>query len=89
MPLAHWLGPRLLGAAPGMASTTFNRALGIAERPDLLGVALAFFVEHRVEGDVTLDPVDLPMGIEPRVRLDIHIGNPHDTESVTVGYLRY
>ena len=31
-----------------------------------------------------LDPADLPAGVEPRVRLDVHVGTPNDTESVTV-----
>ena len=51
-------GTLLLGAAPAMTSTMFNRGLGLTERPDLLGTALAFFAEHGVQGDVALDPAD-------------------------------
>ena len=77
-------GPLLLGAAPGMTSAMFNRALGVAERPDLLGSALAFFTELGVEGTVTLDPADGPADIEPRLRLDVHVGAPQDTEPSAV-----
>ncbi len=77
-------GTLLLGAAPAMASTMFNRGLGLAERPDLLGTVLAFFAEHGVQGDVALDPADLPPGVEPRLRLDVHVGPPGETGPATV-----
>lgn len=79
--------PLLLGAAPTMASPMFNRGLGLTERPDLLGTALAFFARNEVAGDVALAPEDLPAGIEPRLRLDVHIGAPRDTGSEAVGGL--
>ena len=57
----------------------FNRALGLTERPDLLGSALAFFDAHGVEGSLTLDPADAPPDVEPRIRLDVHVGEPGET----------
>ena len=77
-------GTLLLGAAPTLESQTFNRALGLTERPDLLETALAFFSTHGVEGTVALDPADAPPGIEPTVRLDVHIGAPGDTQPTIV-----
>jgi GNAT superfamily N-acetyltransferase len=77
-------GPLLLGAAPTLESQTFNRALGLTERPDLLGMALAFFAEHGVEGTVALDPSDAPPGIAPTVSLDVHVGAPGDTAASAV-----
>jgi GNAT superfamily N-acetyltransferase len=77
-------GTLLLGAAPTLVSPAFNRALGLTERPDLLATALAFFATHGVEGTVALDPADAPPGIEPTVRLDVHIGAPGDTEPAAV-----
>ena len=77
-------GTLLLGAAPDAASAMFNRALGVAERPDLLGSALAFFAEQGIDGSLTLDPADAPPAIEPRLRLDVHVGAPRDTKRSTV-----
>ena len=77
-------GTLLLGAAPGMTSTMFNRALGLTERPDLLGSALAFFAVHGVEGTITLDTADAPPEVEPRLRLDVHVGTPRETAAAAV-----
>lgn len=77
-------GTLLLGAAPTLESQTFNRALGLTERPDLLDVALAFFAEHGVEGTVALDPSDAPPHITPMVSLDVFVGAPGDTVVSTV-----
>jgi GNAT superfamily N-acetyltransferase len=72
-------GTLLLGAAPTLESQTFNRALGLTERPDLLHTALAFFAEHGVEGTVVLDRSDAPARLTPLVSLDVHVGVPGDT----------
>lgn len=71
-------GTFLLGAAPAFASTMFNRALGFAEHPDRTDVAVAFFAQHGVEGEVVLDPADVPAGVRPRTRLDVYLGDPAD-----------
>lgn len=77
-------GTLLLGAAPSFASPMFNRGLGLAERPDLLPTALAFFARHGVQGDVALADEDHPPGVEPRLRLDVHVGAPAATKMATV-----
>ncbi|MFL5712117.1 MAG: hypothetical protein ACJ77W_09595 [Chloroflexota bacterium] len=77
-------GTLLLGAAPTLESQTFNRALGLTERPDLLETALAFFAEHGVEGTVVLDPADAPPRLAPLVSLDVHVGAPGDNGPPTV-----
>ncbi|MFL5675568.1 MAG: GNAT family N-acetyltransferase [Chloroflexota bacterium] len=77
-------GTLLLGTAPTMTSTMFNRALGVAEHPELLPTALEFFAHHGVRGDVTLAEQDLPPGVEPRLRLDVHVGSPDSAETPTV-----
>jgi GNAT superfamily N-acetyltransferase len=77
-------GSLLLGAAPTLESQTFNRALGLTERPDLLATALAFFADHGVEGTVVLDPSDAPPGIAPMVSLEVHLGAPDDTMASAV-----
>jgi GNAT superfamily N-acetyltransferase len=69
-------GTFLLGAAPGFSSTMFNRALGFAEFPERIGMAIAFFAELGVEGEIVLDPADVPPGVEPRVRLDAYLADP-------------
>jgi hypothetical protein len=74
----------LLGAAPTFESHTFNRALGLAERADLLETALGFFAKHGVEGTVALDPSDAPPGVAPMVKLDVHVGAPGDTTATAV-----
>jgi GNAT superfamily N-acetyltransferase len=81
-------GPLLLGAAPGMSSGMFNRALGLTERPDLVPTALAFFASQAVEGSLTLDPTDAPARAEPRLRLDVHVGPPSATVRADVEGLR-
>jgi GNAT superfamily N-acetyltransferase len=66
----------LLGAAPTTDSRVYNRALGIAEAPDRLPEALAFFAEHGVTGEVSLDPDDVPPGAEPTIRLEAYLDRP-------------
>src|SRR5436190_1517237 len=68
----------LLGAAPSIASTMFNRGLGFAEHPDRAPIAVDFFETHGVAGEVILDPRDAPAGLEPRIRLDVHVAAPGD-----------
>ena len=67
-------GGLLLGAAPAFASTMFNRGLGFTEQPGRIVEAVDFFAEHGVDGEIVLDPADLPPGVEPRVRLDAYLG---------------
>jgi len=69
-------GEILLGAAPGLASTMFNRALGLAEAPDRVGEALAFFARHGVPGEIVLDPGDAPAGVAIRLRLEAYLADP-------------
>ena len=57
-------GEILLGAAPDFPSTMFNRALGFAEAPDRVGEAVAFFAEQGVQGEIVLDPADVPSGVD-------------------------
>jgi GNAT superfamily N-acetyltransferase len=66
----------LFGAAPGIDSRVYNRALGLAEQPARIPEALAFFAEHGVTGEVSLDPADVPPGAEPTVRLEAYLGLP-------------
>jgi GNAT superfamily N-acetyltransferase len=69
-------GTFLLGAAPTHPSSMFNRALGFAEHPERTDIALRFFEEHGVEGEIVLDPGDVPAGVPPRTRLDVYLGDP-------------
>jgi GNAT superfamily N-acetyltransferase len=71
-------GTFLLGAAPGFPSTMFNRALGFAEFPERIGRAIEFFADVGVEGEIVLDPADIPPGVEPRVRLEAYLADPAD-----------
>jgi GNAT superfamily N-acetyltransferase len=71
-------GTFLLGAAPGFSSTMFNRALGFAEFPERIDAALGFFAGLGVEGEIVLDPADVPPGVQPRVRLDAYLADPMD-----------
>jgi GNAT superfamily N-acetyltransferase len=80
-------GTLLLGAAPTLESQTFDRALGLTERPDLLEPALTFFTEHGVEGTVVLDPSDAPPRLTPLVSLDVHVGAPGDSVPMAVAGL--
>jgi GNAT superfamily N-acetyltransferase len=66
----------LFGAAPTTDSRVYNRALGIAEAPDRLPEALAFFAEHGVTGEVSLDPAGVPAGVEPTIRLEAYLDRP-------------
>ena len=54
-------GGLLLGAAPSIPSSMFNRGLGFTEQPGRVDVALAFFAEHGVAGEIVLDPADAPV----------------------------
>ncbi len=74
----------LLGAAPTVDSTMFNRALGVADQPGRLGEALAFLAAHGVSGDIPLDPADVPAGVEPRARLDAFVAAPEAVEPAPV-----
>jgi GNAT superfamily N-acetyltransferase len=74
----------LLGAAPSIDSRAFNRALGTAERPDRIPEALAFFAEHGVAGVVSLDPADVPPGVEPATRLEAYIASPPEVSPIAV-----
>jgi GNAT superfamily N-acetyltransferase len=77
--LEMWInedGGLLLGAAPSISSAMFNRGLGFTEQPDRTDVALTFFADHGVVGDIVLDPADAPPTIEPRLRLDVHVAEP-------------
>jgi GNAT superfamily N-acetyltransferase len=69
-------GEILLGAAPDFPSTMFNRALGFAEAPDRIGEAVAFFARHGVQGEIVLDPADVPSGVAPRLRLEAYLADP-------------
>ena len=69
-------GEILLGAAPDFPSTMFNRALGFAEAPDRVGEAVAFFAEQGVQGEIVLDPADVPPGVTPRLRLEAYLADP-------------
>jgi GNAT superfamily N-acetyltransferase len=69
-------GEILLGAAPDFASTMFNRALGFAEAADRVGEAVAFFAEQGVQGEIVLDPADIPPGVTPRLRLEAYLADP-------------
>jgi GNAT superfamily N-acetyltransferase len=69
-------GGLLLGAAPSIASSMFNRGLGFTEQPSRTNVARTFFAEHGVSGEIVLDPADAPSGIEPRIRLDVYVAPP-------------
>jgi len=66
----------LFGAAPSSDSRVYNRALGIAERPDRLSEALAFFAEHGVAGEVSLDPANIPAGVEATIQLEAYLDRP-------------
>jgi GNAT superfamily N-acetyltransferase len=66
----------MLGAAPSIASTMFNRGLGFTEHPNRVPMAVDFFARHGVAGEVILDAGDAPAGIEPRIRLDVHVAAP-------------
>ena len=66
-------GRILLGAAPSIASTMFNRGLGFTEEPERVASAVTFFERHGVAGDVVLDARDAPAGVEPRLRLDAYV----------------
>ena len=59
---------------PSFPSAMFDRALGFTEQAGRITEALAFFAEHGVDGEIVLDPTDLPPGVEPRVRLDAYLG---------------
>src|SRR6478752_5122473 len=69
-------GEILLGAAPDFPSTMFNRALGFAEAPERVGEAVAFFARHGVEGEIVLDPADVPTVVAPRLRLEAYLADP-------------
>lgn len=69
-------GEILLGAAPGFPSTMFNRALGFAEAPDRVGEAVVFFADQGVQGEIVLDPADVPFGVAPRLRLEAYLADP-------------
>ena len=71
-------GGLLLGAAPSIPSSMFNRGLGFTEQPSRVDIALAFFAEHGVAGEIVLDPADAPSGIEPRLRLDVYVAAPDE-----------
>jgi GNAT superfamily N-acetyltransferase len=66
----------LFGAAPGIDSRVYNRALGVAEQPVRLPDAIAFFAEHGVDGEVSLDPADTPPGAEATIRLEAYLDRP-------------
>lgn len=74
----------LFGAAPSSDSRVYNRALGIAERPDRLPDALAFFAEHGVAGEVSLDPAGVPAGVDATVRLEAFLDRPGVVEAPKV-----
>jgi GNAT superfamily N-acetyltransferase len=77
-------GEILLGAAPDVPSTMFNRALGFAEVPDRVGEAVAFFARHDVGGEIVLDPADVPAGTAVRVRLEAYLADPADIPAAPV-----
>jgi len=74
----------LFGAAPGLDSRIYNRALGLTEQPDRIPEALGFFAEHGVTGEVGLDPGQVPPGIEPTVRLEAYLGRPAEVAPAPV-----
>ncbi len=67
-------GRILLGAAPSIAASQFNRGLGLAEHPGRVGEAAAFFEDHGVAGEIAVAPEMVPSGVEPRIRLDVYLG---------------
>ena len=67
----------LLGAAPSIASSMFNRGLGFTEQPGRVDVALAFFAEHGVAGEIVLIG-RCPSRDRPRLRLDVYVAAPDD-----------
>ena len=69
-------GEILLGAAPDFPSTMFNRALGFAEALCRVGEAVDFFARHRVDGEIVVDPADVPSGVAPRLRLEAYLADP-------------
>ena len=77
-------GTFLLGAAPTFPSTMFNRALGFAEHPERVDLAVAFFAGHDVEGEIVLDPADVPPGVGVRTRLEVYLGDPADVRPAPV-----
>jgi GNAT superfamily N-acetyltransferase len=77
-------GGILLGAAPSISSSQFNRGLGLAEHPGRVGEAVAFFEDHGVVGEIALDPAEVPRGVEGRLRLDVYLGDSTAVESVAV-----
>jgi hypothetical protein len=74
----------LFGAAPSNDSRVYNRALGIAERPDRLPDALDFFADHGVAGEVSLDPVHVPAGVDATVRLEAFLDRREVVEATQV-----
>jgi len=77
----------MFGAAPSIASTMFNRALGLTEHPDRVSAAADFFATHDVAGEVVLDARDAPGGVEPRIRLDVHVAAPDQVRPPAVDRL--
>ena len=69
-------GGLLLGAAPSIPSTMFNRGLGFTEQPGRVQEAVAYFTEQGVVGEIVLDPADVPPGTEPRLSLDVYVAAP-------------
>lgn len=49
-------GELAFAAAPGLPGPMFNLARGLTGLPNLIGRAVAFFAEHRVDGWLELDP---------------------------------
>src|SRR5262249_23672752 len=45
---------------------------------------LAFFQEHGVAGEISLDPADVPPGVEPTTRLEAYLAKPSDVETVAI-----
>jgi GNAT superfamily N-acetyltransferase len=74
----------LFGASPGLDSRAFNRAVGLAERPDRIPDALAFFARHGVAGEISLGPADVPPGVEPATRLEAYLAKPTDVPPAAV-----
>src|SRR5829696_5750609 len=82
-------GQILLGAAPSIDSTMFNRGLGFTEAPERSHEAVMFFGQHGVAGEVVLEAGDAPAAVEPRLRLDVHVGaradvTPPSVEGLTI-----
>ena len=77
-------GRILLGAAPSIASTMFNRGLGLTEEPERVRSAVTFFERHGVAGDIVLDARDALAGVEPRLRLDAYVAAPGDVRPAPV-----